>query len=227
MTVLVWQVVFARPSCDLLRLPIRSSVAILPAPVAFVEEPLVVALQLVVQDDPIHSAALLAEALLGAQVGAIDLRVVRQLARLSEAGVEPLARLTRAFVSLVPIRLEEIPAALRQDDSAVVRAEWTRAQQALLFEVALGSASVLAAVVEIAFRHDSERTDGGEHAAFRAVDLVHAIALSHRPALASPRQVEILCEHIARVAIGGMTAFAAPATAASAAVVEVVALMVT
>lgn len=68
MTVLVRQVVFARPSCDFLRLSVRSSVAILPAAIALVEEPLVVALQLVVQDDAIDSAALLAEALLGAQV---------------------------------------------------------------------------------------------------------------------------------------------------------------
>jgi hypothetical protein len=61
MTVLVRQSVVARPSCDLLRLPIRSSVAVLPAAIAFVQEPLVVALQLVVQDDAIDSAPLLAE----------------------------------------------------------------------------------------------------------------------------------------------------------------------
>jgi hypothetical protein len=36
MTVVVRQVVFTRPSCDLLRLPIRSSVAILPAAVTLV-----------------------------------------------------------------------------------------------------------------------------------------------------------------------------------------------
>jgi hypothetical protein len=42
MTVVVRQVVFARPSCDLPRLAIRSSVAIPPAAIAFVEKPLVV-----------------------------------------------------------------------------------------------------------------------------------------------------------------------------------------
>jgi hypothetical protein len=120
MTVVVRQVVFARPSCDLLRLPIRSSVAILPATVAFVEKPLVVALQLVVQDDAIHSAALLAEALLGAQLRTVDIGVVRQLARLSEASVKGLAGLPGALLSLVPIRFEQVSAAVCQDDGAVV-----------------------------------------------------------------------------------------------------------
>jgi hypothetical protein len=103
MTVVARQVVFPSPSCDLLGLPIRSSVAVLPAPIALVQESLVVALQLVVQDDPIHPAALLADTLLSAQVCAIDLRVVRQFSRLSEAGVERLTRLPGAFVLLVPI----------------------------------------------------------------------------------------------------------------------------
>ena len=120
MTVVVRQVVFARPSCDLHRLPIRSSVAILPAAITLVQEPLVVALQLEVQGHAIDSAALFAEALLGAQVCAIDLRVVRQLARFPKTGIERLARLPRAILSLVPIRLEQGPAAICQDNGAVV-----------------------------------------------------------------------------------------------------------
>lgn len=73
---------------------------------------------------------------------------MRQLTRLSETGVERLAWLvTAAVVTLVPIRLEQVPAALGQDDGAIVRAEWRRMQQALSVEVALGSACVLAPVV--------------------------------------------------------------------------------
>jgi hypothetical protein len=166
-----------------------------------VQELLVVALQLVVQDHAIDSAALLAETLLGAEVRAIDHRVVRELARLSEARVECLARLARPFLSLVPIRLEQIPSSIAKDRCAVVRAEWGGAQQTLLFEVALGLASVLPGVVEIALGDNAERADGGEHPAFRAVDLVHTIAFSHRPALTSARQVEILRKHVTGVAI--------------------------
>jgi hypothetical protein len=72
-SVVVRQVVLASPLSDLLRLAVRSSVAILPAAIALVKKPLAVALQLVIQDHAIHSAALLAEALLGALVGAVDL----------------------------------------------------------------------------------------------------------------------------------------------------------
>jgi hypothetical protein len=88
--------------------------------------------------------------------------------------------------------------------------------------MSLGLASVVAAVVEIAFSDDPEGPDGGEHPAVGAVDLVHAIAVSHWPALTSTWQVEVLREHVARVAIGRMIAFAAPATAPAVAVAEVV-----
>jgi hypothetical protein len=124
-TVLVRQVVFARPSCDLLRLPVRPAIAILPAAIAFVQESLVVALQLIVQDHAIYSPALLAQPLLGAEVSAVDLRVVRQLTRLSEARVERLAWLPGAFL-LAPIRFEQVSAPIAQNDGAIIRAEGGR-----------------------------------------------------------------------------------------------------
>ena len=58
------------------------------------------------------------------------------------------------------------------------------------------------------------------------VNLVHAIAFTHWPTLTATCQVQVLREHVARVAIGRMIAFAAPATAAAAAVVDVVAVAV-
>jgi hypothetical protein len=76
--------------------------------------------------------------------------------------------------------------------------------------------------VEIAFRDDTKSTDGGEHPAVGAVDLVHAIAVSHWPALTSTWQVEVLREHVAWVAIVRLIAFAAAATASARAVAEVV-----
>jgi hypothetical protein len=53
--------------------------------------------------------------------------------------------------------------------------------QALVFEVALGSAGVLAGIVQIALGHDAKGADSGKHAAFGAVDLVHVITLSNWP----------------------------------------------
>jgi hypothetical protein len=64
-----------------------------------VEESLIDALQLVVEDDAPNPTALAAQTLFGALVGAIDLRVVCQLTRLSEARVErllyPIASMSR------------------------------------------------------------------------------------------------------------------------------------
>ena len=47
-----------------------------------------------------------------------------------------------------------------------------------------------AALLEIALRDDAERADGGEHPAFRAVDLVHAVAFLRRPAVTASWQVD-------------------------------------
>jgi hypothetical protein len=80
--------------------------------------------------------------------------------------------------------------------------------------------------VENALGDNAKAADGREHTAFRTVDFVHAIAFSHWPALTSARQVEVLREHVARVTIGRMIAFAAPATAAAAPFADVVAVAV-
>ena len=72
MPVVVRQFVLPRPSRDLLRLAIGPAVAVLLATVALVEKTLVVALQLVVENDAADPTAFAAEPLLRALVGAID-----------------------------------------------------------------------------------------------------------------------------------------------------------
>ncbi len=145
---------------------------------------------------------------------------MRQLARLSEARVERLAWLPRALL-FASIRFEQVSASIAQNDGAIMRAEGGRTQQTLLFEVPLGLASVVAPVMEIALGDDAKSADGGEYSAFSPIDLVHAIALSHWPTLTAPWQIEVLGEHVARLAIGYPIAFAAPAAAADAAVPKV------
>ncbi len=78
----VRQLLFPCPRTDLVRFPIRSTVAVLITPVPFLQEPLVLALQLVVENDAPDPPANLAQPYLGACVGAVDLRVVRELSRL-------------------------------------------------------------------------------------------------------------------------------------------------
>ena len=221
MPVVVRQLVLPRPPRDLLRLAIRPAVAVLLATIALVQEPLIVALQLVVENDAPNPTALAAEALLCALVGAIDLGVVRQLARLPEAGVEGLAGFVAALGTFVAIGFEEVPAALGQDDGSVVRAERTAANQPLVLQMPNATARIaglVAQVVEVALGHNPKRADGPEHAALGAVDLVDAVALSDRPTLASAREVEIPGEHVARVTVFVAVAFAAPTTTAEIAV---------
>lgn len=193
MPVVVRQSVLTRPPRDLPGFAIRP--AILPAAIALVEESLIVPLELVVQDDATDPPALVPEALLRTLVGAIDLGVVRQLARFPETGAEGLVGLVFAVMTFEAVGLEEIPPALGQDDGPVLRAERARSNQSSFFEMPGAStplARIVDQIVEIGLGHDSKRADRPQHAAFAAIDLVDPIALSNRPALTSARQVDVL-----------------------------------
>ena len=210
--IVVRQLVFPRPSCNLFGLTVRPAVAVLLAAIALVQEPLIVALQLVVEDDAPNPTALAAETLLGALVGAIDLGVVRQLARLPEAGVEGLAGFVGAVVTLVAVGLEQVTSAVRQVTARSSELSGLRANQPLASRDARGSDAsfgIVAQVVQIALGHNPKRANGRQHAALGAVDLVDTVALPNRPALASARQVEVPREHVAWIALVVPVAIAA------------------
>ena len=184
-SIVVGQLMFPRPARNLFGLTVRPAVAVLLAPVALVQEALIVAFELVVEHDSPHPTTLPSQALLGALIGTIDLGVVGQFARLSETSVEGLARLPGAVLALVSTRFEQVSAAVSQDDRAVIRAEERGPYQALSFKVRQTLAGAFAAIVEVAFGDDAKGTHRGEQSAFVAVDLVHAVTFSHRPALAA------------------------------------------
>jgi hypothetical protein len=69
------------------------------------QELLVIALELVVDDDAPHCCATLAELPRSPKIGSVDLRVVGQLLGLSEAGVERLA----GVVGVAPLDRCEVP----------------------------------------------------------------------------------------------------------------------
>ena len=126
--IVVRQLVFTRPPCNLFGLTVRATVAVLLASVALVQEALIVALELVVKDDAPNPTTLAAETLLGTLVGAINLGVVRQLTWLPEACPECLTGLVRAVVASVSVGFEEITASVRQDNGPVVRTDWRRTE---------------------------------------------------------------------------------------------------
>jgi hypothetical protein len=121
---------------DLVGLAIGTAVAILPAAIPLVQETLVVALHLVVEDDALDAVTLLSYASLGSLVGAVDLDIVVELARLPEVGVELLAGLVCSLVARKgSIGFEQVPASVGEDDGAVVGLEWRPPNQTLVFEV--------------------------------------------------------------------------------------------
>jgi hypothetical protein len=92
-----------RPRGNLFRRPIGSAGAVGPPSVPVLQEVLVLAFELVVEDDALDASALVTNLRLEVAVRAVDLGVVGQLARLLEAGVERLPRLASV---LTPIRFE-------------------------------------------------------------------------------------------------------------------------
>jgi hypothetical protein len=112
--------VFPRPAGNLFGLSVGSAVAVFLAAIALVQEALIVALELVVENDSANPATLASKTLLRTLICPIHLGVVRQLARLPETGVERLTGFVAAVSACVAVCFEKISAALGQDDGAVV-----------------------------------------------------------------------------------------------------------
>ena len=96
----VRQVVFTCPFANLVWRAIGPSIAVIVVFVALVQPALILALELVIQHDVIHTRAALQEPRLGLFVGAIDLGVVLQFSRSHKARVE---RLTALVARITPM----------------------------------------------------------------------------------------------------------------------------
>src|SRR5438132_1052070 len=104
-SVVARQAVLARPFGDLFRAAIRPTVAVGATAIPFLQEALVVPLELVVEDDALDAGATLPEPLGLAEICAEDLRVVLDLAWLLQVRVERLAAISIA----VSMRVEQVP----------------------------------------------------------------------------------------------------------------------
>src|SRR5437870_4056304 len=107
----VRQGVLVRPLLDLMGVTVWPSVGIRAVSIAFLEPLLVFTLQLVVEPHALDLQATRREPRCLALVGAIDLGIMFQLALAFEPGVERLAGISVAG----PIRLQQVPASVRQD----------------------------------------------------------------------------------------------------------------
>jgi hypothetical protein len=102
----VRQVVFERTALDFAFIPIGSAVRIGVGSIALVEPLLVLAFELVVEGDMLDAIAAFKKPIDLVQVRLEELRVVLQLARLDEAGVELLMPLVVAWIVFARIVLE-------------------------------------------------------------------------------------------------------------------------
>ena len=99
--VIVRELVLDGPTMDLFRRSIGPSVALGLATIALLQELLILALQLVVEDDAADEGTVFAQALGILEIGAVDLRVMHQLAR-PVHGETGVACASHAGVELLP-----------------------------------------------------------------------------------------------------------------------------
>jgi len=203
------------PGLSLFGLAVRSAVAIGPSPVPLLQELLILALQLVVEDDAPDAPAAGPEALLRAKERAIDLGVVGQLARLSEAGIERLAWLQLA---LQPIGLENVSTSVREDDDVKIPAfERDPFDKPRFLEMSKvisrrsRFAFTLEHIAQIIPAHHPKRSDRRECLALRAVQLVGSLPVTHEFAVHATRQVDMAAKDAAAIIVADVCAFAAAA----------------
>jgi hypothetical protein len=102
--VIARQIVLPRPVLDLQRVAVRPAIAVVTIAVALLQELLILAFQVVLEDDAVNVRPLVTETVGFLRVGPIKLRIVFQLAWLLDAIME---RLTLARVLVLAARFEK------------------------------------------------------------------------------------------------------------------------
>jgi hypothetical protein len=204
------QGVLVCPVTDLPLAPIGTAVAVRAPPVVLLEKALIVALQLVIEDDPIDASAALAEALGLPEVRAVHLQVMFDFARLLQIGVELLLGPGSALPSRVAgvvvatVGLEEVPPALGEDDSDVAMpVDVNGTRQALLLEMpkvaSVGIERAVVVIAKVTRGHDAERADGCQRTRLGTAQADITIAVPHQLALEAAREVYFVQKGVAGI----------------------------
>jgi hypothetical protein len=164
------QVMDMGPTLDFLGVSIRTSIAVSTSPIRLLEEALIVALQLIIQEHAANARTVARQAIGGAKIGLIEARVVSQFAGLGDTCVKRLDRF--ATLRSAPF-FEDSVTALRECDERCPRLPHHvrhRPNEAGLAEVSqiagawIGRA--IAVVPEIGRRHHAKRPDSRQRANF-------------------------------------------------------------
>jgi hypothetical protein len=192
----VRQVVLARPLANLALVAVRTAVAIDPAAIVFLQELLILALQVLLEDDAsnLESVVLVAKTGFLLPIRRVEVRVVLDFALTADAGVE---RLRWLLVAIHGMRIEQIAAfACERQDPPVV-AQIQPLHQAFVAQVF----QRVVVDIEVVFGHDAKGADSSQHAAVLAVQFVQTIADHDQLALLAARQVEVAHQPLARVVV--------------------------
>jgi hypothetical protein len=162
----VREVVLACPVADLVLVAVRPAVAVGTIAVVVLLELLVLALQVLLEDDAtdLKVPMLVSPAGFLLAVRRVEIRIVVDLAGATDARVE---RLQRPVVPLQGVRSEQVPARFRECETALVVPKIDGLNEPLVSEM-MDCARVH---FELLFGHYSENPDGGERAAVIAIQL--------------------------------------------------------
>ena len=116
----VRELVVTGPCFDFMRVPIRGSVAVRSTAIVVLEKPLVLGLEVLLEDHAADLATLFAETLFRPEVGAIERRVVGQLTRPADAGME---RLVAGIAGVAPVGIEQAASPRSQGDCTLASVE--------------------------------------------------------------------------------------------------------
>jgi hypothetical protein len=188
------------PFLNLMRVSGRAPVTVLAPPIGLLEKRLILTLEVLFENHTTNVRALLTEALLRPEIGAVEGRVMGQLTGPAHATMEGLG----ARVMVPSMRLEQATATFGERHHALAAVKGHGANQSLLAEVLqTGVADIgrwIARVAQVPFRHNPEGTCGRQCAALVAVDLVGAVALQHDLTLESTRKFQAVEKHLTWIA---------------------------
>jgi hypothetical protein len=186
------QVMTSRPLCDLEGICVAFSPATFA--IEITKKSLVVPLELVVQNHPPHDCASTPQAVGSVQVGAVELRVMGQLARLHDACVELLTRLLRIATT---VSLEEmVPTVGERDEGGLLATHdvGNRVDQPgfpQLPEIAVSRIQRPLAMIEQVLRgHDPKRTGSRQDTHLRRTQIEGLIPVSNGASGRTAREIE-------------------------------------
>jgi hypothetical protein len=194
MALVVRQLVLARPPLDLLRVSFGSPRRVPAATTGRMKETLVIALELLFQNDSANTAAAGNQAIDSLLVRAIQPDVVCQFSWLRNAGMEGLLRLV---TSCAPGILEHRPTALGERDEGCpfltddIRRRLNQTKLAEMCQIAGMEAAAPRLVSKIAIRNDSKCADRRKCSNLGSPQRVLTSAHPHAFPAGPSRQIEI------------------------------------